>query len=67
MRYTTMIKEVEMPTSDNEARNIQEILNDFLTIDQAKEITTRLDEEVGKNTDNDSLKVSLSMLRRLYE
>jgi len=67
LRYTTMIKEVEMPTSDNEARNIQEILNDFLTIDQAKEITTRLDEEVGKNTDNDSLKVSLSMLRRLYE
>ena len=67
MRYTTMIKEVEMPTSDNEAKNIQEIMNDFLTKEEAREITIRLDEEVGKNTNNDSLKVSLSMLRRLYE
>lgn len=62
-----MIKEVEMPTSDNEAKNIQEIMNDFLTKEEAREITIRLDEEVGKNTNNDSLKVSLSMLRRLYE
>tara|TARA_B100000809_G_C14914602_1_gene451127 strand:- start:564 stop:752 length:189 start_codon:yes stop_codon:yes gene_type:complete len=62
-----MTKEVEMPTSDNEAKNIQEIMNDFLTKEEAKEITVRLDEEVGKHTDNDSLKVSLSMLRRLYE
>ena len=67
MHYTTMTKEVEMPTSDNEAKNIQEIMNDFLTKEEAKEITVRLDEEVGKHTDNDSLKVSLSMLRRLYE
>jgi len=66
--YTTMIsKEVEMPTSDNEARKIQEIINDFLTPEQAKEITKRLDEEVAQNTDNDSLKVSLIMLRKLYE
>jgi len=67
LHYTTMTKEVEMPTSDNEAKNIQEIMNDFLTKEEAKEITVRLDEEVGKHTDNDSLKVSLSMLRRLYE
>lgn len=67
MRYTTMIKEVYMPTSENEARKIQEIVNDFLGINEAKELTMRLDEEVGKKTDNDSLKVSLSMLRRLYE
>ena len=66
--YTTMIsKEVEMPTSDNEARKIQEIINDFLTPEQAKEITKRLDEEVAQNTDNDSLKVILIMLRKLYE
>ena len=64
---TTMTKEVEMPTSDNEARKIQEIINDFLTPEQAKEITKRLDEEVAQNTDNDSLKVSLIMLRKLYE
>jgi len=56
-----------MPTSENEARKIQEIVNDFLGINEAKELTMRLDEEVGKKTDNDSLKVSLSMLRRLYE
>ena len=62
-----MTKEVEMPTSDNEARKIQEIINDFLTPEQAREITKRLDEEVAQNTDNDSLKVSLIMLRKLYE
>ena len=67
MNNATMTKEVEMPTSDNEARKIQEIINDFLTPEQAKEITKRLDEEVAQNTDNDSLKVSLIMLRKLYE
>ncbi len=67
MGYTTTIKkEVGMPTSDSEARKIQEIINDFLTKDQAKEITRRLDEEVASNTDNDSLRVSLKMLRSLY-
>ena len=67
MNSAMMTKEVEMPTSDNEARKIQEIINDFLTPEQAKEITKRLDEEVAQNTDNDSLKVSLIMLRKLYE
>ena len=67
MHYTTMIKEVEMPTSDSEAKKIQEIINDFLTEEEAREIAVRLDEEVGKKTNNDSLKVSLRMLRRLYE
>lgn len=61
-----MTKEVDMPTSDSEAKKIQEIINDFLTKDQAKEITRRLDEEVASNTDNDSLRVSLKMLRSLY-
>ena len=55
-----------MPTSINEAKKIQEIMNDYLTLEQAKEITTRLDEEVGRETENDSLKVSLHMLRALY-
>jgi len=55
-----------MPTSDREARKIQEIINDFLTVDEAKEITRRLVEEVGDKTDNDSLRDSLNMLRRLY-
>lgn len=56
-----------MPTSREEAIKIREIIDDFLTQEQAKEITTRLYDEVGRITDNDSLKVSLSMLRRLYE
>jgi len=56
-----------MPTSINEAKRIQEIINDFLTKDQAIEITKRLYEEVGKNTNNDSLKTSLMMLKYLYD
>lgn len=55
-----------MPTSINEAKKIQEIINDFLTEDEAKEITKRLYEEVGQKTDNDSLKTSLMMLKYLY-
>ena len=60
-------KEVDMPTSDAEAKKIQEIIDDFLTPNEAKEITQRLDKEVGENTDNESLRDSLTMLRKLYE
>ena len=56
-----------MPTSQGEAAKICEIIDDFLTVEDAKEITARLDEEVGQETDNDSLRVSLAMLRQLYE
>ena len=56
-----------MPTSKEEATKIYEIINDFLTLQEAKAVTARLDEEVGRNTDNDSLKESLTMLRQLYE
>jgi hypothetical protein len=56
-----------MPTSNDEAKRICDIINDFLSEEQALEITRRLDEEVGIHTDNDSLKVSLRMLRGLYE
>ena len=56
-----------MPTSNDEARNIVNIMNDFLSPAEAKAITQRLDEEVGQKSDNDSLKVSLGMLRALYE
>ena len=38
-----------------------------ITLEEAKEITQRLHTEVGENTDNDSLKVSLEMLKGLYE
>ena len=56
-----------MPTSKGEATKIYEIINDFLTLEEARAVTKRLDKEVGQKTDNDSLKVSLHMLRQLYE
>lgn len=56
-----------MPTSAEEAQNIVSIMNDYLPFDKATEITKRLDQEVGSKTDNNSLKVSLQMLRALYE
>ena len=55
-----------MPTSVNEARKIQEIMDEYLPLRDAREVTRRLDEEVGQLTDNESLKVSLKMLRDLY-
>ena len=60
-------KDDKMPTSNDEARNIVGIMNDYLTPQDAQSITRRLDEEVGQKSDNDSLKVSLQMLRALYE
>lgn len=56
-----------MPTSNDEAKNIVSIMNEYLTPEDAQSITRRLDEEVGRESDNDSLKVSLQMLRALYE
>jgi len=55
-----------MPTSDQEAAHIHEIINDYLTPQQAKSITQRLEAEVGQHTDNSSLKISLEMLKALY-
>lgn len=60
-------KDDKMPTSNEEAVSIVRIMNDFLSPEDAKTITRRLDEEVGHKSDNDSLKVSLGMLRALYE
>jgi len=62
----TIRREVGMPTSIDEAKKIQEIINDYLSLVEAREVMTRLDEEDGKLTDNESLKISLSMLRGLY-
>ena len=60
-------EESTMPTSNDEAKNIVSIMNEYLTPEDAQSITRRLDEEVGRKSDNDSLKVSLQMLRALYE
>ena len=56
-----------MPTSNNEALNIVEILDEYLDEEQARVLTARLEQEIGQKTDNDSLKVSLEMLKALYE
>ena len=56
-----------MPTSNDDARKIVSIMNEYLSDSDAQSITRRLDEEVGQASDNDSLKVSLQMLRALYE
>ena len=55
-----------MPTSEQEAFSIVEILDEYLDEGQARELTARLEQEIGQKTDNDSLKVSLEMLKALY-
>ena len=55
-----------MPTSKDEAHSIVEILDEYLDEGQARELTARLEQEIGQKTDNDSLKVSLEMLKALY-
>lgn len=56
-----------MPTSVSEARKIVSIINEYVPAEVAREMTIRLDKEVGQLSDNDSLRVSLSMLRALYD
>ncbi len=58
--------EFNMPTSVSEARSICEILSEFLSTEDAREVTSRLHDEVGKTTNNTSLQISLKMLRDLY-
>ena len=55
-----------MPTSQQEAFSIVEILDEYLDENQVRELTARLEQEIGQKTDNDSLKVSLEMLKALY-
>ena len=55
-----------MPTSASEAHKIASIINEYIGPKVAKELTSRLDEEVGRESSNDSLKVSLQMLKALY-
>ena len=56
-----------MPTSTEEANSIVEILDEYLNETQARELTARLEHEVGQTTDNNSLKTSLEMLKELYK
>tara|TARA_R110000824_G_scaffold128568_5_gene289610 strand:- start:12125 stop:12310 length:186 start_codon:yes stop_codon:yes gene_type:complete len=56
-----------MPTSQDEVIKIKEIIDEYLSYDDAKAIAIRLHYEVGQTSGNDSLKISLSMLKKLYE
>ena len=55
-----------MPTNLTEANQIYNIVNDYIGLRAARELTKRLVTEVGSETDNDSLKKSLQMLYELY-
>ena len=55
-----------MPTSKDEAKRIAEIFDEYLERDDVAEIAERLHQEVGKPSDNVSLKVSLQMMDAIY-
>ena len=55
-----------MPTNQNEAKQIFGIVNDYIGLRVARELTKRLVSEVGSETDNSSLRESLQMLYDLY-
>lgn len=55
-----------MPTSDTEAKRIVEIMAKYLSDEDAKAITEELEREIAQHTDNDSLRISLEMLKALY-
>jgi len=56
-----------MPITNLEARTIKDIVNSYITEEDAKEMFTELIEDVADITDNDSVKQSLLMLGRLYD
>ncbi len=56
-----------MPTSNNEAESIVRISQEYIPLEKMKTLFIRLDEEVGELSTNDSLKVSLKMMRSLVE
>jgi uncharacterized ferredoxin-like protein len=55
-----------MPITNLEARTIKDIVNSYITEDDAKEMFAELIEEVADITDNDSVKQSILMLGQLY-
>ena len=52
--------------TQQQALNISEILDEFLDEGQARELTARLEQEIGQKTDDDSIRVSLETLKALY-
>jgi len=55
-----------MPITNKEARTIKDIVNSYLTENEAREMFRELVEEVADITENDSVKQSILMLSSLY-
>lgn len=56
-----------MPATVEEAQDIVRILSRYLPLDRATQLVVDLDKEIGERTDNDSLRVTLRMLRTQLE
>jgi uncharacterized ferredoxin-like protein len=55
-----------MPITNKEARDIKDIVNSYISEEDAREMFSELVEEVADITDNDSVKQSILMLNALY-
>ena len=55
-----------MPTSQQEAERIVQIIGEFIDYETAAKIMLRLYDVVGEYTENESLAVSLEMLSQAY-
>ena len=60
-------KEVLMPTTHEEAQQINLIVDEYIEVDLMRELIGRLFDEVGLTTKNYSLRKTLLMLRQLYD
>ena len=54
-----------MPTTKNEAQTIISLVTEYLPRNKAAELLHRLNEEVGKKTDNESVQTTMQMLNDL--
>ena len=55
-----------MPTTNEEVSAIFEIVAEYMSHDEAKELFSKLVDKVAMNTDNYSVRTSLFMLYRIY-
>ena len=55
-----------MPTSQQEAERIVNIIGEYIDYETAAAIMNKLDDAVGQHTENESLAVSLKMLSQAY-
>ena len=65
-KFLVSITEDKMPITNKEARTIKDIVNSYISEEDAREMFTELVEEVADITDNDSVKQSILMLNALY-